>query len=89
MTGPIDGNFGNFRIPFRTTERANEAALVENKPILSFVKSNPIANLGMPTPKQPLDFSGLGLSVNDQNLVAKYVTPDQQVRIGQYISNLV
>ena len=89
MTGPIDGILGNFRIQQRTTEKANEAAFVENKPILSFApKSNPISNLTMAA-KPGLDFSGLPLSPTDQQMVARYVLPEQQERIGNYMNTLV
>ena len=89
MTGPIDRILGNFRIQQMTTEKANEAALVDNKPILRFApKSNPIANLSMAA-KPGLDFSGLPLSPSDQRMVARYVLPEQQERIGNYMNNLV
>ena len=89
MTRPIDGNYVSFRIQRGTTERANEAALVENKPILSFAKSNPIRNMNAPTAKPTLDFSGLPLTSNDQKIITGYVTPEAQERIGNYINTLI
>jgi len=91
MTGPIDGNFRNFGIRQGRFEKLNEAALAENKPILSFARSNPIQNISnieMPAKKQQLDLSGLP-PLENPGMIARYVTPEQQARIGANINQLL